>query len=103
LSGIIGINSAVGESFTCANGDCVALILQPQPVAPGILSGGVYVDLAPIPIGIEVDRVWTNTIVQKLTGGYNYQALLTVFNLSGTMAYSVGNSVDTAFTLTALC
>lgn len=101
LTGTVGINSAVGETFTCAPGDCVSLILQPQPV--GALQGGVFVDLTPIPLGIEVDRTWTNSIVVKLTGLYNYQAQLGVYNLSGTMAYSAGNAVASAISITALC
>jgi hypothetical protein len=101
LTGTVGINSAVGETFTCAPGDCVSLILQPQPV--GALQGGVFVDLTPIPLGIEVDRTWTNSIVVKLTGLYNYQAQLGVYNLSGTMAYSAGNTVSSAISITALC
>lgn len=101
MGGAVGINSAVGETFTCADGDFVFLTLSTLPV--GGLQGGVAIDMTPIPLGIEVDRVWANTNVFKLTGGLNYQCSLSVYNLSGTMAYSAGNTVTSQFTLTALC
>jgi hypothetical protein len=101
LTGFVGINSSPGATFTCDNGDCVALIAQPTPV--GALQGGVFVDLSPIPAGVEVDRTWSNSIVVKLTGLYNYQTTLVVYNLSGTMAYSAGNTVSTGITVVPLC
>lgn len=102
VSGNVGINSAVGETFTCADGDFVSLFLSTVPV--GGLQGGVSIDMTPIPLGIEVDRTWgPNTNVVKLTGGVNYQCSLTVYNLSGTMAYSAGNTVSSQITLAALC
>lgn len=101
LGGAVGINSAVGETFTCAGGDFVSLQLATVPV--GGLSGGVSIDMTPIPLGIEVDRAWNNTNVVKLTGGVNYQCSLSVYNLSGTMAYSAGNTVSSTITLAALC
>lgn len=101
LGGSVGINSAVGETFTCADGDFVSLQLATVPV--GGLQGGVSIDITPIPLGIEVDRAWNNTNVVKLTGLVNYQCSLSVYNLSGTMAYSAGNTVTSAITLAALC
>lgn len=110
IEGYVSFNGVLAtDQFVCGDGDYFDFNLQPQPVAPGVFSGGVSVDVTPIipstaPVPLTAtDRTWSNVSIVKLTGGQNYQAILFANNLSDSMA-ATGSAVLTAsIEITALC
>lgn len=105
LDGVLSFNANAGtDTFVCGAGDFIQILLQPQPVAPGILAGGVSFDVSPVPASASAtDRGWNNSTTEKLTGAYNYQAIVLVNNLSGTMAATGGATLNIALDAVALC
>lgn len=105
LDGALSFNAALAaDTFVCAAGDFIQIQIQPQPAAPGILSGGVAFDVSPVPASASAtDRVWNNSTTEKLTGEYNYQAIAIVNNFSGTMAATGSGTLTVSFDAVALC
>lgn len=105
VDGALSFNASLGaDTFVCAAGDFISIQLQPQPVAPGVPSGGVDIDVSPVPASAtQTDRAWSNTVIDKLTGAYNYQAIAIVHNFSGTMAATGGATLLAGVDIGALC
>lgn len=102
ISGIVAYNGDAGTTFVNAAGDFCAILMIPQPV--GVLQGGVTIDMTPVPAGATaVDRSWENSSVDKLTGLYDYQPTLFIYNLSGTMAATGGSALVASYDIAALC
>jgi hypothetical protein len=104
VDGALGFNASAGaDTFVCAPGDFISFFLQAQPAAPGILNGGVEVDVVPVPASTsQTDRAFSNCVVDKLTGSYNYQAIAVVYNFSGTMAATGGATLLAQVDIAAL-
>lgn len=110
IEAVISFNGAfAADQFVCGEGDFFDFNLQPQPTAPGVFSGGVSVDVTPVipstaPLPLTAtDRTWSNTSIVKLTGGYNYQAILFGYNLSNSMEATGSATLVATVEITALC
>jgi hypothetical protein len=104
ITGSVGYDGAPLSTFTCGSGDFCQIIMVPTPVAPGVLTGGATFDFTPVPASAtQIDRSWTASQTDLLTGLYNYQPTLYIYNLSNTMAASAGSSLSAGYDIVALC